>query len=299
MGMRADAVTAEVVRRLAHDGIAAIVIKGPAVQHWIHGGAPRLYVDTDLLVEPGDFTACERVLAELGFTKMLDIDEAINKPLVHAHTWRRPDATMVDLHRTIPGVGVSPGELWAVLGSQVATIPVGGVDVAVPGCSATAFLLALHAAVHGAKSQPTRDELSLAVERLDGSSWTAAAALAERLDAVPAFVSGLELARGGRELLDQLRVRRERRVEVTLRAEAAPPGALALEQLAGTEGLGARLELLSRRIGPTPAYMRLWSPLARRGVAGLAVAYGWRGLLLAVRLGPAILAWRRARRQAA
>jgi hypothetical protein len=49
---------------------------------------------------------------------------------------------------------------------------------------------------------------------------------------------------------------------------------------------------------PPPAFMRAWSPLARRGALGLALAYAWRPVWLVVHSGAAVRAWRRARRSA-
>ena len=41
--------------------------------------------------------------------------------------------------------------------------------------------------------------------------------------------------------------------------------------------------------------MRWWSPLARRGRLGLALAYPWRIAYLLRQTGPGIRAWRKAR----
>jgi hypothetical protein len=46
------------------------------------------------------------------------------------------------------------------------------------------------------------------------------------------------------------------------------------------------------------SFIRAWSPLARRGRVGLAVAYAYRPLWVLWRVGPAVWALARARKQA-
>ena len=77
---------------------------------------------------------------------------------------------------------------------------------------------------------------------------------------------------------------------------AAPSVTLGVDRLSATPGLRAKARLAIGWTFPPPDFMRTWSPLARRGRAGLALAYVWRPLALAGQTGAAIAAWRRAAR---
>jgi hypothetical protein len=126
--------------------------------------------------------------------------------------------------------------------------------------------------------------------------WEAAATLADRLGALPAFVAGLRLAPTGEAILQSLDVSAPLTVELALRGQGDLPVALGLSRLIQTRGVAAKTRLLARELWPTPAYMRVWSQFARRGRVGLAAAYVIRPIWLAWRLGPALLAQWRARR---
>jgi hypothetical protein len=65
--------------------------------------------------------------------------------------------------------------------------------------------------------------------------------------------------------------------------------------LRSTPGAGPKARLVAREAFPTRAFMRTWSPLARRGPAGMAAAYAHRPFWLARRLPAAYRAYRRAR----
>ena len=75
--------------------------------------------------------------------------------------------------------------------------------------------------------------------------------------------------------------------------------AAGFEALAATPGLFAKLRLVAHEMVPTRAFMRWWSPLARRGPLGLAAAYLWRPIWFVGHAPAGLRAWRRARRHAA
>src|SRR6187455_2943448 len=63
-----DLMTVEVVRALAGAGIAAILLKGPAVLDQLYDpGEHRAYVDCDLLIPAAAEPAVAAVLRQLGF----------------------------------------------------------------------------------------------------------------------------------------------------------------------------------------------------------------------------------------
>ena len=68
-----------------------------------------------------------------------------------------------------------------------------------------------------------------------------------------------------------------------------------MNRLLEMNGVAARARYAASRAFPSPAAMRAWSPLARRGGLGLAAAYAWRVPWLAARLVPALRAVRAAR----
>jgi glycosyltransferase involved in cell wall biosynthesis len=76
------------------------------------------------------------------------------------------------------------------------------------------------------------------------------------------------------------------------------PIALGVEHFVQTRGLRAKAALLAREVAPTPAFMRWWTPLARRGKLGLALSYPWRVVWFLEHLLPALRAWRQARYEA-
>lgn len=291
------ALGAEVSEALHAAGVRSILIKGPLLVRWLYGSeTARASSDLDLLIDAATVGAAEAVLEQLGFARVVIGVGAVERPR-HASTWvRASDARPVDLHTTVVGVGVSPPEAWAALEARTAHETLEGAAVEVPRPEARLVLIALHAAQHGEREpQPLRD-LARALEVATWAQWREAAALAEQLRADAAFVAGLDLLEPGRALRDELGLSTARTVEASLRAKTAPPLTLGLEWFTHLPGLRPRLRFVFRKTFPPPAFMRLWSPLARRGRVGLVVAYLWRPVWLVLRGGPALAALRRARR---
>jgi hypothetical protein len=133
---------------------------------------------------------------------------------------------------------------------------------------------------------------------VDLSVWRRASQLATDLDAVPAFVAGIKLAPGGERLVEELGIEAQPTLDVAVRAEGDVPVLRGLMRLGETRGIAAKLRLLARELFPTPTFMRLSSPLARRGPLGLTAAYAVRPLWILWRLPAAFRAYRRARRAA-
>jgi Uncharacterised nucleotidyltransferase len=295
--LQIDRVTGEVVEAFRGAGIHSILLKGPAIARWLYAdGSPRPYIDTDLLVPPDEHAGAVDALVELGFELELG-DEDTPGWRMNAHEWRRPDGARIDLHRTLVGVGVGPERLWPVLAEQSEPIWVGGVKIDSLSGPGRALHVALHAAQHGAWRPQALEDLGRALGATPLDTWAEAAILARELDAVPAFAAGLRLDARGAEVAARLELSERGSREVTLRAATPPPGALGLEELAHATGLAAKLKLIGRNLVPSPRFMRVWSPLARRGRLGLAAAYLWRPVAILLRAGPALIAWLRARKQ--
>jgi hypothetical protein len=294
-----DRVSAEVLGALAGAGVPAILLKGPVLARWLYGdGATRTYGDTDVLVPDGRRADAEAVLRAQGFAPRLRPEDLAPGRTLHAHPWgRAADGAQVDLHVTLAGIALPPAAAFDALARETEPAVVAGAPVTVLAAPARALHVALHAAHDGAQGgKPLRD-LDRALDQLDPATWRAARELAERLEAVEALASGLRLRPAGERLAATLGLPVARSVAGALLAASAPREALTVEHLAATRGTGARLRIVADRLAPSPSYLRFRSPLARRGRAGLALAYLWRPVSVLVRAPAAVGAWRRARAQ--
>jgi Uncharacterised nucleotidyltransferase len=283
-----EGTAARVVRAMREAGVRPILLKGPTLSD-LYDGA-RQYSDIDLLVAPETTRTAEGALSELGF--ILRDDDP------HSRIWWR-EGVDVDLHSTLVGVQASSARLWEVLGAETEVHIIGGERVEVLSRPARTLHVVLHAAQHGLQEPKPREDLRRALERVPEDAWTEAARLALALDAQAAFWTGLSMEPAGRELSSTLELEKgPSRTETELRALTPPPTAVGLLRLADTPGVGAKLKLIWREAFPSSAYLRTWSPLARRGPVGLALAHVWRPIWILIRLGPALAAIMRARRAA-
>lgn len=293
--LAADAVTAEVVAEFKHRGIRALLLKGASHATWLYDGEARPYGDADLLVSPGAFDVAEEILRSLGFELRDTGVEPPARGLPYARTWTRTaDLVDVDLHRTLSGAGAAPEGVWAALSTRTETIPIHSVDVEVLGAPGRLLLVVLHAWHHGPGRPKTAEDLRRAISRVSSATWHEAAALAERLDALPAFVGGLRLLPEGRELSQGLRLPSADLVEYATRPGSSTRVTLGIERLAQARGVRQKGRLLLREGLPDPSFLRWWSPLARRGRLGLLTAYVWRLVWLAWQAPASYRAWRRA-----
>jgi Uncharacterised nucleotidyltransferase len=295
--MAVDAVTANVVAALGRAGIASILLRGPAIGRWLYDeGDIRSYRDVDLLVEPDKRPEAEAVLAGLGLVHR-QAGFAPGESVEHASEWicRHP-SVVVDLHHGIEGIRAETGELWAALTSDADRINVAGVPADAPGEPALALIVALHAAHHGLHGSKHLEELRRALERADLETWQAALQLAERLEAVPSLAAGLRLLPEGAAVAERLQLPHGSDRVTALRAASAHSTAIGFARIVAAPGVRSKLALAARKLVPTPAFMRHWSGLARRGRPGLVLAYVWRPVWLLLHLIPAGVAWLRARR---
>ena len=292
-----DAVTANVVAALRRAGVASIILRGPAIARWLYAeGDIRAYRDVDLLVEPERRAKAEAVLAGLGLVYR-QAGFAPGESVEHASEWicRRP-SVVVDLHHGIEGVCADPAKLWAALTSDLHRLDVAGLPADVPGQPALALIVALHAAHHGVDGGKHLEELRRALERAGLETWQEARQLAERLEAVPSLAAGLRLLTEGAAVAERLQLPHHTDRVTALRAASAHSTAIGFARLLAAPGVRGKLALAARKLVPTPAFMRHWSRLARRGRPGLVLAYLWRPLWLLLHLVPAGVAWMRARR---
>jgi Uncharacterised nucleotidyltransferase len=296
-GLAIDAATAEAVVALRDAGVRSILLKGPSFDTLLYDpDEPRPYSDIDLLIRGADAARAAEVLETLGYRERADREPS--RVVEHARVWvRASDRRHMDLHQTLGGVDRSDVDPWDVLATDTESLTVGRAQVEILSQPARALHVALHAAVAEPDDEKPGIDLSRALERLSIDIWTAAAALAERLRASPAFATGLRRLPAGAKLAEQLGLAPARSVEAALLETSAPYSAWTVEQLSKARGLRAKLRILLPRLFPKPQFMRVWYPSARRGRGWLALAYLRRVAWLFSSAPRALRAWRRARRE--
>ena len=292
-----DQVAGEAIEALRVAGLRAVLLKGASFARWLYDdGSARPYNDVDLLVAPEQFDVASSVLASLGYVRRCP-GAADGEQADHADNWDRPGSPTIDLHRTLSAkLGVSPRRCWDVVSNRTSPTVVGG--------SATEVLepaaLALHVVLHAEEGKyKTLDDLERALARLHRGDWEAAFSLAATLEAVPAFGVGLRLLPQGESMAAALGVPHDTSVELVLQASSTAKLARPFDQVARAEGLGAKAGLVFRELVPTPSFIRLWFPPARRGPIGLGAGYLYRLVWVPWHAPQGLRSWHRARRTVA
>lgn len=293
--LRVDHASATAIRTLAEAGIPSLILKGPGIARWLfEPDDARTYVDCDLLVSPADFNSAVAKLTAIGFHPDLDEAEMPGWWREHALTaFHTDDGAMVDLHRTIPGAEVDGERLWSTLAGSTDLIMLGDLAARTLDQPGRLMHAALHAAQHGG-TQRDLEVLERGIDRAGVDIWSAAADLASRLEALPAFARGLAMLPAGVDLAHELGLDPTPAIDVELRATRSVE-ALTFARLHRTRGVRARVSLVRYKLFPPATFMRKWSPLARRGRLGLAAAYLYRPVWVAQRVPGALRAWRDAR----
>ncbi|MGI8800554.1 MAG: nucleotidyltransferase family protein [Solirubrobacteraceae bacterium] len=294
-----EAALVEVVAAMGRRGVAPLLFKGPALARWLYDDpAERQFDDLDLLVAPDQWTAANEALADAGFTERpaLTREETTTR---HAATWRREGtpAVEVDLHRA-PFLLADRDQaaVWRAVTAATETIDFAGVPVAVPGRAAHALIVALHAAQHGYRAPRSVEDLRRALGRVGEADWRRAAAIARDLDADARLAAGLRMLPAGAALADRLELTDRLGPRLSLHLHDGPKTWGGFDRLAGIESRRERARAAVAIAFPSPGYLRVADPLARRGRPGLALAYLRRPLRLAVRAPAGFLAWRRVAR---
>lgn len=296
--LRVDAATGEVLRALRERRIDSLVLKGPAFTDWYAPDSGRTYVDGDLWVAPANLAATEAVLAELGFTPTQDERGMPGWWQEHGSSWlRERDDTKIDLHRRLQGTALEPQQAWEILWPQRTRFIVGGERAYRLPEAGRALYATLHATHHGRDDPRGLPHLAAALGAVDDATWMRALGLAEQLDALAAFATGLRLLPDGAALAERIGLPDATSVRASLLASSAPPIALGFDQLTSARGLH-RLEILLRKLVPPPGFVRHWWPPAARNPLMLIVGYVYRPIWLLQRAPAGYRAWRAARREA-
>lgn len=291
-----DRLAAEVFARLAEMGARGILLKGASTIRLLgEAAADAPYSDVDLLVPLTGIQQIEQLLTEMGYAPRAVSTIPHDRP-THAWCWQKPGAVEVDVHVSLPGVGVPPERLWGLLEKETEEIEIQGTGVPVLKRSARALHLALHASQHGRDYPEPLKRLAAAVERLPAGVWREAHRLSIDLQAAGSFRSGLRLVKGGDRLLADLGLQDETGDD----GSSGPHSELArtLDGIVRTPGSGRRLLLLLRKLFPPRAYVRgVYGSGAERG-AGLAYLYAERLIRIMWGTVPAVREVMRARREA-
>lgn len=269
-----DALAAGTSDRLTTAGIPNLLLKGPATGRRLYPDHPdrRSYSDVDLLVPVDRFAAAEDVLRAHGYRCAWDgVPDQVHA--WHETAWQAPGSTVltVDLHRGFAGVQHSAAFFTALWVSRD-HLELCGTTVPVPDEAGTALIMALHAANPGRGLKPLVD-IHQARAVFGIGVWREAAAVARNCGAESACRAGLGLLPDGSRFADELGLggsvaadqwlggRQRNRVSVELALTLAQPT------------LAARARYVARRTVPSPAFMRMVDPAARRGPGRLALAY--------------------------
>ncbi len=296
--LRIDAATGEVLQAFHAAGVRGVLLKGPALAAWYADEPTRSYLDCDLWVGPADLEIAEEVLTRLGFGLLVDERGLPAWWQEHASSWSRDvDGVVVDLHRRLQGLGVDDQTAWRSLSATTETITVGGHPALVLSVPARALYVTLHASHHGHAWGKALSHLDRALRAVDESDWVRAASLAERLDGIDAFATGLRLVPQGAELAARLSLAETQSVNVALHASSPPPIALGFEQLARAASVREFLTIIARKAVPPPGFVRHWWPPAARNRRMLALAYLYRPLWLLRHAPRGARAWLVARRE--
>jgi hypothetical protein len=172
---------------------------------------------------------------------------------------------------------------------------IGHCEVPVPAVPDRILLLIAAAARDGRHSLRAVDGVQRAMTRVDDAVWRAVVALAAELGALTVLRAGLEIAPGGEDFAKGLRLPAS---SLQWRVAASSSGNPAVQLARLVESTWReRLFLLGRELLPSPAFMRIEWPQARRGATGLLIAYLLRLIRLARRLPRDVRIVRTARRE--
>lgn len=289
--------TAEVVTALRAAGIEPVLLKGPSIAQWLYPADFRPYGDTDLLVSPSDFAGAARVLRRIGF------GNPTRGRALHAHTYRKLGTELsqplcVDLHRSLPYLRASTREAWRVLSKGHDTVLVAGTEVRVLSIPQRVFHIAIHSVQHAFETQNPFEDLRRALAAVSADDLTATVVISRNLGAEDALVAGLSLIPEGQDVVQRLQLSPECRDLFRFKGGTeVESAAYQFQRMVDARSVGERVDVLVDMVVASPAVLRETSALARRGPAGLVLAYAARPFVLASRIGPALLTRRRILRE--
>ncbi|WP_131785695.1 nucleotidyltransferase family protein [Protofrankia symbiont of Coriaria ruscifolia] len=176
---------ATVIGILTDAGIRTVLLKGPVTAHRLYPDLPRMWRDTDLLVDPSRFADAAQLLLNQGF-RQLD-------PAPHAQTFIREGAEIVDLHWTLPLTAAPPAQVWARLQPHLVGFDLHGHAVETLDVPAHACHLAIHAVQNPRQGHTARRDLERAVAVFPLPVWAAALDVARLIGAETPLTTALRV----------------------------------------------------------------------------------------------------------
>ncbi|MGI9086004.1 MAG: nucleotidyltransferase family protein [Aeromicrobium sp.] len=303
-----DVTAADVVWAFESAGIPCIVLKGPAIAHWLYpdDSGQRAYTDVDLLVDLARFEVAEHVLEDRGFLRPVSAYRDHADAWSPESAWERPGSppTSVDLHRGFHGVGDWEA-FWTTMDENTITLEVAGRSVRIPDAAGCALITALHESA-AARVEQSGIDLRRALARFDDDVWREAAHRSEAFQALPSLVLGLTLHEDGRPLVRRLGLAPAMPADVAIRSLVVSGAdadrverAWALQhRLGAVTGWRARIRIVLDMVFPSAEYFRATRRCARRGRLGLFAARVARPFALLTQTPKVLWLVLRGRRQA-
>jgi hypothetical protein len=199
------------------------------------------------------------VLRSLGFSELLagfhPFERTRGEPAAETAFIRRDEhgggpGGAVDLHRNLPGLLIPSELLWQefIRSAQIALV--GGVEVCVPGRTALALHVVLHAVQHEFHGH-TDEDLRRALAVMPADDWRPVVDLADRLGATEILAFGLRRDAVGAGIADRLGLPRLR-----VAAMSAPKGSAAFTEFWTAPAWAAKVRLIRWMLFPSPAKAR-------------------------------------------
>lgn len=260
--MYLDAHAARLVAGMQAAGVLVVLLKGPVTARWLYEVKfERPYSDIDLYVGPDDWEQATQVLAQEGFAHAAR-EFAPAERLSYEEPYVRGEGLVVDLHRTLLGIGVTHEQTARVLlPHHLEPFQLGAVQTHTLGVVARCLHLALHATAGGTGREKAVEDLRRGLAAEPRETWHAALELADVLQARAWVVAGLELLPAGRALLADLPPGRAvRSREADLRAADVPHSVLRLQAMLAEPTLRGRLTQARATLLPTQAWLSATAP---------------------------------------
>jgi hypothetical protein len=258
--LRVDRTTVAASARLRDAGIPHVLLKGPSTARWLYPDpARRPYVDTDFLVPPRHITHAVEVLSGLRLFAPL-ASAGPTEQDGHSVVMRPREGSPlaeVDLHHSLPGVGVPANTVWSVLAANTETFPLLGAEVDILNAVGRALVVTLHAARNGTANAQSTEDLRLLLNA--DVDWERVRSLAEKLGALPAFARGLRLIPESATLRAHLIMGDTTSIEMELREAGAAPLAHGFDRLMSTKSWSRRSSIVIRELWPSKDFLAYWA----------------------------------------
>lgn len=249
-------------------GIESILLKGPALQHWLYPHEFRVYGDIDLLVHPENRQTALALLAGEGYLDPYP-GMSSSETAMHARTLVGPDGATVDLHTRLNNTGVSESKVWDVLWPQTRQGWMAGQQVRMLQPAAQLLVVTLHAAQHGCLESKPLEDVRRASHLVSDEDIALAVMLADDLGAAESFSAGVEMVPELQARLPQLApVGLSPLVKISAASLHSQPGLLLFFGLR-TQSWPNRMKTLMRAVWPSADFLR-----SRVGAAAYALP-GW------------------------